>query len=98
MKVGDLITAYEKGYFRLTRIERRFYTQQDIYFRPSENLILGQEYSPLYYYKQEYDSNGNPRKSEEKCCDAQFCEPAKKSIKKEIEQMEQKIQNLKKLL
>lgn len=98
MKVGDLITTYYKGYFRLTKIEKRFYTEDYVKSFPSLKAKLGEEYSPLYCFIQEYDTNGNPKTSKEKCCDSQFCSPAEKSIKEEIKQMELKIQNLKKLL
>ena len=42
MKVGDLITTYYKGFFRLEKIERRFYTEADLRFT-SKDKVLGEE-------------------------------------------------------
>lgn len=90
MKEGDLITTYHKGFFRLKRIERRFFTEHD---------KLGEEYSPLYFFTQEYDANGNPKVSNvEKSCDAQFCKPAKEAIELELTNSISKINNLEKIL
>ena len=88
MKEEDLITTYYAGFFRLKRIERRFATEEDIKRYPSIYKEVGEEYSPLYHFEQEYDSNGNPKKSKEKVCDAQFCKPAKEKIDEEIAKIE----------
>ena len=98
MKVGDLITTYYAGFFRLEKVERRFYTEEHIKYFPSYKDKLGEEYSPLYYFTQEYDSNGKPKKSKQKACDAQFCKPAKDFIKKEILDIDERRQQLEKLL
>jgi hypothetical protein len=98
MKEGDLITTYYAGFFRLKKIERRFYTEELIKYYPSKKDKLGEEYSPLYHFTQEYDSNGKPKKSKQKACDAKFCNPAKDFIKQEILDMEKRKQNLEKLL
>jgi hypothetical protein len=98
MKEGDLITTYYAGFFRLEKIERRFYTEDYIKYFPSFKDKLGEEYSPLYHFTQEYDSNGKPKKSKQKSCDAQFCNLAEDFIKQEILDMEERKQNLEKLL
>ncbi len=98
MKEGDLITTYYKGYFRLKRIERRFTTQQDINSRLNSGRSLGEEYSPLFHFEQEFDSNGDVKKSKEKACDAQFCQLASEAIKTELEEMLTRRYNLERLL
>jgi hypothetical protein len=99
MKEGDLITTYYKGFFRLKRIERRFYTQEYLnqYYPTDKNKKAGEEYSPLYYFTQEYDSNGNIKKSKEKSCDASFCELADSYIIDELQKLEQRKEQLLKL-
>ena len=87
MKEGDLITTYYAGFFRLKRIERRFYTEYDLQFT-SKDKVLVAEYSPLYHFEQEYDSNGNVKTSKEKACDSAFCKPAEEKIREEIGKVE----------
>lgn len=81
MKIGDLITTYYKGIWRLTRIERRF--------RES-----GEEYNPLFYFTQVCTFEGKEAKREN-CCDSHFCKPAGEYIKKEEERLEKIKQYLK---
>ncbi len=98
MKVGDLITTYYAGFFRLEKVERRFYTEEHIKYFPSYKDKLGEEYSPLYYFTQEYDTNGKPKKSGQKSCDSKFCNLAKDYINNKINTLQEKKQNLEKLL
>jgi hypothetical protein len=98
MKEGDLITTYYEGFFRLKRIKRRFITQDDINrYTSYKDKKVGEEYSPLYYFTQEYDSNGNIKKSKEKSCDASFCELADSYIIDELQKLEQRKEQLLKL-
>ena len=97
IKVGDLITTCYKGYYRLTKIQRRFYTQYDVDYYPSLKAVLGVEYSPLFHFIQEYDSEGKPKTGKEKACDSQFCKLAKISIEEEIKKAQNKINNLKEI-
>lgn len=94
MKVGDLITTYHEGYFILNRIEKRYATEGDVMRHPSVYKKVGEEYSPLYYFTQKYDKNGNPKTSKEKVCDSSFCKPAKDRIEEE----ELKVEKLKLIL
>lgn len=88
MKEGDLITTYYEGFFILKRIERRYATKADVKQFPNAYKEVGKEYSPLYYFTQKYDKNGNPKTSKEKVCDAQFCKPAKEKIEEELLRVE----------
>lgn len=85
IKVGDIITTYHKGYWRLTKIERRFLVESDLRFGVYKDGKVGDEYSPLYHYELVMDANGKKPKSKRvKSCDAAYC---KKFGKKQIEEM-----------
>lgn len=60
LNVGDFVTAYWNGYFKITG----FYNYKDHMGidRPQAQVV------------QCYDSNGNPRKGKEKHCHAEFVE------------------------
>ena len=88
MKVGDLITTYNKGFFILERIERRFATEEDVKRYQTIFNIVGEEYSPLFHYSQKYDLEGNIKRSRQMSCDSSFCKPAEEFIKKEIDKIE----------
>jgi len=83
MKEGDLIATYYEGYFILDRIEKRYATERDVKSYPNIYTEVGQEYSPLYYFTQKFDKDGNPKKSKQKVCDEHFCKPAEEKIKQE---------------
>jgi hypothetical protein len=74
-KVGDLITAYHKGFWKLTKIQRRFYTARDIdYYRSCEGKKEGDEYNPLFFYEWVLNGKFNkPPRPREECCDVAFC-------------------------
>lgn len=96
MKEGDLITTYYKGYFRLDRIERRYVTEDLMHFYIYKNR-LGEEYSSLFHFTQEFDSNGTTKKSKQKSCDSQFCRLALESIDEEIGLLDRKREQLLKI-
>ena len=69
---GDIVTTYNKGFHRVTKVEQRFYNQYDKpHLRDGQNL--GDKYSSLIYYVQVADKEGRPRKSKERSCDAFWC-------------------------
>jgi hypothetical protein len=68
LAVGDIVTAYHKGYHRITKIERRFYTKGE---PKSDGKKVGDEYSPLICYDYILNSEYKPRKGNN-CCDSQF--------------------------
>lgn len=96
MKVGDIITAYHKGYHRLDRIEKRYITEDLLRYDVYKDKKLGDEISPLFHYTTLLDSNGNPKKKTQ-CCDAAFCRLATESIADEIVELEERIELLKDL-
>ena len=89
---GQKITTYYAGYFEVTRIVRRWLNKtMDTDFSQYAYCICGEftdecgkEMNPIIYFKQIFDGKGNPKKSKEKGCDMQYCNPAEESIQKEI--------------
>ena len=67
IKIGDLITSYSKGYFRVTKVVRRFYTKDDEEsFDFLENKYgtrprLGDEYNPTIHSRKLLDLKFNKR-------------------------------------
>lgn len=103
IKVGDLIVAYHAGFHQVTRIVRRFYTQDDMRYQTitDKGGKIGDEYNALIYYKTIVDSKGKPAKGKnkrEKSCDAIFCVPAIPEILKEIRDHQETIERLTKLV
>ena len=97
MKEGDIITTYYKGFFRLTRIVKRFYTSdRDIPSFMHGTVAIGDEYTPLFYFEKFADANGVPVKKpgKENCCDASYCQPAGQAVAKEIAEHQRSIINL----
>ena len=72
LRVGDLITAYKKGYHVVTRIFLREKEAGDLH-----------DPDPLIYYKQVCNSSGVPTKraKTEHCCDILYCHPAFETIR-----------------
>jgi len=75
IKVGDLITAYHAGYWKVTQVERRFLTESDLRYKPYENSKVGDEYRSMIHYELEYSSHCKPsgKKKNQKACDAFYC-------------------------
>lgn len=95
MKVGDLITTYNKGIFRLVSIKRRFHTQELIDKYKRDQNLLGTEYSPIFVYESVSDANGKLVKTKKICeCDSYYCGPAIEYIN----QMRNIVSNLEKLI
>lgn len=101
LKKGDLITAYHKGIWRVTKIERRFYTQKDIGGRllpDGSQAKPGDEYNSLIYYHLVMSSDYKLVKSKRKnFCDASFCWRIDKFIASERNKLDELEQQLEKL-
>jgi hypothetical protein len=86
--VGDIITTYHKGYWRLTEIERRFMQKGDLTLTIHKGAKAGDEYSPLLHYEQVITEDFKSTKGKRKnCCDASLC---KKVTPKYIAEMKAK--------
>lgn len=70
LKVGDIITTYYSGYFKLTGREIRF-SDQDV---DSWRIKKGDRNSDLFKFVQIMDKYGRKRNSKEKSCDASYCQ------------------------
>jgi len=74
IKIGDLVTAYEKGYWRVVGIERRYISQAMIGYFPAKEL--GDEYNPLVKLELVVNSKLNKpkaRKPRTSSCDMAYC-------------------------
>jgi len=94
-KIGDIITAYWKGFWRVVKIEPRWYDECDIVGYGSKRQI-GEEYSPLVVAVQIFDANGVARKSKKRTCDSTYCNLASISIDRQIADLELKKEMLEK--
>lgn len=103
IKIGDLITTYWKGFYEVTRIERRWENKKgETYYERYANCLsvydpetCGDEINPLYHFIQKYSSEGKPVKLKTiKSCDTQFCKLAKDFIPIETKRLQNIIDNL----
>ena len=87
LKIGDLITAYEAGIWRVIEIKKRFYkTETDIPSTLKNTQKVGDEYNSLVLYEKVCDFKGNkPHKQIIKQCDSSYCRPAEEYIKQREE-------------
>jgi hypothetical protein len=81
IKVGDLITAYHKGYWRVTKITPRRYGENDL--KP-EGAKAGDEYDPLFTYEKVLSADFKPCRKVAEECDASYC---KKVTKEQLDKM-----------
>lgn len=75
IKVGDLITAYHKGFWQVTEVQRRFLTDYDVATYSSyRDYKAGYEYNPVIHYKQVATAGFVKTSGKKiKSCDASFC-------------------------
>lgn len=83
IKVGDLITAYHKGFHEVKRL----------YSIPDGR---GNE-CPQVDYEKRYNENGTVAKGQKKSCSINYCTLAKDFIPERIKQLQEEIDNLQKL-
>ena len=94
LEVGDFITAYHKGYWKVTAIERRY---RDRDWRDQK---IGDEYASLISYELAADTHlRRPVKTARKeCCDATYCTKIDDQyFEFELYEFKSKIETLKKL-
>lgn len=77
MKIGDIITTYHKGYWRLNKIEHILCTQADVnYYNKcrKKDFVVGDVKYTRCLYTQICDGKFNFKRNKlEKCCDISFC-------------------------
>ena len=74
LKVGNFITGYRKGYFKVLGIERRFYGERDAAHAAEMGSKVGDEYNALIRVIQVADGRGvtkNYKKTD--ACDVSYC-------------------------
>jgi hypothetical protein len=85
IQVGDIIRTYHKGIFRLTQIEERMVTEQNVKYYPGKNV--GDTWTPLFHYEKILDADLKPtrNKGQTNCCDASYCSRVtRNSLKEEL--------------
>lgn len=107
IKIGDLTTAYWKGFYEVVEITRRWknkhktspYEQHAYCIQGKyDEANCGEEMNPLVHLVQKYSAEGKPMKSSKvMICDACFCKPADEFIKNEIQRLNEVIERLKKV-
>jgi len=106
MKIGDIVTAYKKGYYEVIGIRRRWinkthntnYMQRAYCITGEENYnpdTCGEEFGALIDLKQLHDSKGNKVKEIPYTCDISFCKNAVDDINERIYEMNKEINQLK---
>jgi len=84
LEVGDIITAYHKGYHRVTNIEPRYVVNS---FDPRQKI--GDEYASLIHYQQLMTNDFSPRTGKH-CCDESYCRKIDDQFfEEEIEKLEE---------
>lgn len=86
--VGDIITTWHKGYWRLVEIQRRYLTEDyiDRFGGAYAGKKVGDEYSPMLVYEQVMMENFKMvTKKTRKECDAKHCE---KITKEKIDKLQ----------
>jgi len=81
LKVGDLVTAYWKGYFRVVAIQnmcKPLDMNAQLQAVPEGHTNAGEIIYQIISVQQEYDTKGNFRRSKDvKNCHGSFCQLAK---------------------
>lgn len=98
--IGDLITAYHKGFWIVMEVEKRFVTKDLLAYESYKSNKVGDEISSLIYYKKFADTKFKPSKgTSEQNCEETYCEKVDvKLIEKEIKESKTRIKNLKRLI
>ena len=95
LKIGDLVTAYDAGIWRVIEIKKRVYeTETDIPSLLKDTKKVGEEYNSLVFYEKVCDYKGNqPKKQIIKYCDSFYCRPAEEHVKQQEEILD-KLKNI----
>ncbi len=100
IEIGDLITTYWKGFYQVTKIQKRWRNpHNNIHSSYELTDECNQEMNPLIYFIMKYSDEGKPvKRNKEQCCDASFCKLSSEEIPKRIIKLKETISNLEKLL
>lgn len=90
--VGDLVTGYHKGIWKVTKIDRRFLTQDDLRYQAYKDREVGEEYSSLVHYQQVLTEDYQKGRKVSKNCDISYCRKIDDAfIKEKREELERQI-------
>lgn len=88
MKIGDIITTYQKGFWRLNKFEDVLCTQADVdyYNKCGKNsFVVGDVKYTLCHYTQICDAKFNFKRNKiEKCCNVSYCKVVDEERLKEL--------------
>jgi len=100
LQVGDLITAYHKGYWVVTKIEHRYINSSLQCLGCYQHLKVGDEYNSLVFYSKVANAHGRILKSKTiKCCDESYCSLINQDLlQKKQEEFQVEISNLQDLI
>lgn len=93
--IGDLVTGYHKGIWRVTKIDRRFLTQDDLRYQAYKDRQVGDEYSSLVQYQQVLTDDYQKGRKITKTCDISYCRKIDDTfIKEKRDELERQIEIL----
>lgn len=106
VKIGDIITAYRKGYYRVVSIRYRFYSENDFKWLPEDRkgadgtyvindqrVKVGDEFSPLVGMTQVFSDHFAPYvRDTVYWCDMSYCQRVtEEGVRRVMEQLEQNL-------
>ena len=101
IKIGDIITTYYSGFYKLIKIERRYLTERDVnQYSIYKDKKVGDEYSPIFVFTKVADAKGNFTKSKNtkvQSCDALHCMLASIYIANQLKELNEIMARLQKL-
>lgn len=89
LQVGDVVTAYQKGFWMITDIDRRFLSKEDVnqFKDVYKGSSAGDEYSSLVHLVKLNQKTGK-KTNKIDSCDIEYCLPAKDVITKQIAELQ----------
>lgn len=100
IKIGDVITTYHPGYFKVIKIKRRWvklggYSKWDYIDESSDPALRGEEGAPIVVYLKIAKPDGTPIKGKvPQSCDSAYCKLAIDAIPKRIESLDKEKEQL----
>lgn len=84
LAVGDLVTGFHKGIWKITQIERRYLTKDDLRHLVYANNKVGDEYSPLVHYTLVLTTKFKKARKLSNTCAASWCQKIDDSYIREM--------------
>ena len=90
-RVGDLILAYHKGFWRITKIDYRYVTERDIKYYSNRYKKVGDKLNSILHYELVMNDSFVPPKKKAmiNSCDESYCTKiTKEYIFEEVKKLE----------